>query len=109
MLGDVIESRPVPIALVKALLSAVKEKNHEQKITFEYASKFAKVSREDAEKLMEELRGAGIPRLKDKHIVKLVDIMPESVDELRAIFLKEDIALSKEDMQKILEILSKYR
>jgi len=109
MFGDVIERKPVPIALVKELLAKVKEKNHEQKITFEYASKFAKVSKEDAEKIREELKEAGIPRLKEKHIIKIVDIMPKTVDEIKALFAKEEITISKEDMQKILDILAKYR
>jgi len=109
MFGDVVERKPVPIALVKDMLAKVKEKNHEQKITFEYVSKFAKLNKEDAEKLMEELRSANIPRVKERHIVKLVDLMPKTADEVKVIFAKEEVALSKEDVQKILDILAKYR
>jgi len=109
MFGDVIERRPVPIAVVKELLGKVKEKNQEQKITFEYASKFAKLKGKEVEKLVEELKNANIPRIKEKHIVKIVDIMPKTVDELKALFLKEEVTLSKEDLQKILDILAKYR
>jgi len=109
MFGEAIERKPVPIALVKFLLGKLKEKNHEQKVTFEYASKFAKLSWEDAQKLIEELKSANIGRLKEKHIVKIVDIMPKTQDELKALLLKEEVALGKEDIQKIFEILAKYR
>ncbi len=109
MFGDALERKPVPIAVVKELLGKLSERNHEQKLAFEYASKFAKLDAEQARALIEELKNANIPRFKDKHIVKLVDIMPKTADEIKAIFAKEELALSKEDIQKILDILAKYR
>ena len=109
MFGDVIEKKPIDMAHVRDILSQIKDQNHEQKVTFEYLSKFAKLSKEDAEKAFNELKEANIPRLKDKHIVKLIDLLPKTVDEVKTIFLKEEITLSKEDLQKILDVLSKYR
>ncbi len=109
MFGDVVERKPVSIAFVKGVLEKIEEKNHEQKITFEYVSKFARISPEDAEKLAQELREANVPRMKERHIVKIVDILPKNLDELKAIFAKDELSLSKDDSQKILDILAKYR
>ena len=109
MFGDILERKPVSIAFSKSILSKVKKPNYEQKVTLEYASKFAKVGEEDAEKLFDELKEANIPRVKDKHIIKIIDIMPASPDELKAILAKEDLTLGKEDMEKIIEVLSRYR
>ncbi len=41
--------------------------------------------------------------------VKIVDLMPTHMDDVRAIFAKERFALSKEDAEKVLEIVGKYR
>ncbi len=109
MFGDVIEKKPVTIVKARAILKEIKKKNYAQNMAFEYASKFSKLTEKKAEKLLEELSQAGIPRIKDRHLVKLVDIMPESPEEIRAVFLKEDITLNKEDIDKILEVLAKYR
>lgn len=109
MFGDVIEKRPVTVVEAKVILKEVKKKNYEQNMAFEYAAKFAKLTEKKAAKMLEELTQAGIPRIKDRHLVKLIDVMPETPEEVRAVFSKEDITLNKEDTDKILEILAKHR
>ncbi len=109
MFGDIVERRPATVAAAREILSKVKKPNYEQKAAFEYASKFAKLSAEDAGKLAQELAEAEIPRLKERHVVKLIDLMPGTADEIKSIFAKEDLTLSKDDIDKVLEILAKYR
>lgn len=109
MFGDIIEKRPVSIAKAKKILAEVKEPNYEQKQAMEYASKFAKVPYESVEKIVAELREAGIPRMRDRQLKKMVDIMPKSQDEIKVLMMKEDLTLSKKDIDKILEILGKFR
>jgi len=109
MFGDVIEKKPVSIAKAKDILNKVKKKNYEQNLAFEYASKFAKVDSKKEEELVEELTQAGIPRIKPRNIIKLLDIMPKTAEELRAVFAKEDLSLSKADTDRVIEILGKYR
>ncbi len=109
MFGDVIEKKAVPLSFVKKELAKIKELNYEQKLAKEYVSKFSKLNWGDTQKLMKELETADIPRLKEKNIIKLIDIMPETADELKALMVKETITLSKDNIQKILEILAKYR
>src|SRR5437667_169023 len=41
--------------------------------------------------------------------MKIVDLLPTHLDDVRAIFAKERFALSKEDADKVLEIVGKYR
>ncbi len=109
MFGNVIEKREVSIAKAKEILAKVKNQNYEQKHAFEYASKFAKTSSEDAIKILEELRESGIPRIKNRHLKKIVDLMPKKADEIKVILAKEDLTLSKGDIETILDILAKYR
>ncbi|MBR9680296.1 MAG: DNA-directed RNA polymerase subunit F [Candidatus Altiarchaeota archaeon] len=109
MFGDIIEKKPVSVAKAKEILTKVKKKNYEQNLAFEYVNKFAKLNGEKADELFEELNEAGIPRIKPRNIVKLIDIMPRTAEELRAVFAKEDLALSKADTDKVIELLGKYR
>lgn len=109
MLGDVVKKERVTIVKAKDILKGVKKKNYDQKLAFEYASKFAKLTPKKAEKLYEELSEAGIPRIKRRHLVKLIDLLPGTPEEMRAVFAKEDLTLNKEDTEKILEILEGYR
>ena len=109
MFGDVVEKKTVTLSFVKKEISKIKEPNYEQKLTKEYVNKFSKLNWGDTQKLIKDLEEAEIPRLKEKNIVKLIDIMPENLDEIKALMAKETITLSKENIQKILELLKKYR
>jgi DNA-directed RNA polymerase subunit F len=109
MFGDLIEKRPVTIVEAKAILKEIKKRNYEQNMAFEYAAKFSKLTEKKAAKLLGELTQAGIPRIKDRHLAKLIDVMPETPEEVRAVFSKEDITLNKEDTDKIMKILVKHR
>lgn len=109
MLGDVVKKKPVTIVKAKGILKDINKKNYDQKLAFEYASKFAKLTEKKADKLYEELSEAGIPRIKRRHLVKLVDLMPATPEEMRAVFAKEDLTLNKEDTEKVLEILAGHR
>ena len=103
-----LDIEPITLAKVKEILenfSTDHELNYEQNLTLDHATKFSKNSLEDAEKLVEELEEI----LKKKHAVRVADLMPEDLSDLRLMFAKERVPLKKEDMEKILEILSNYR
>jgi DNA-directed RNA polymerase subunit F len=98
----------VPIAKVKEILEEIKDKNYEQKLAYEHAKKFSKLDTKKAEALIKELSSLEMRKLKDDQIVKIVDIMPKDIEDLKVILEKSTMKLSEEEMQKILEIVKKY-
>ena len=70
--------------------------------TYEYINKFTK---KDNKKLKEKLMQLNILRLKDKHINKIIDVLPKDVDELKSILSGENITLKQEDLIKVIEIV----
>ena len=46
-----------------------------------------------------------ISRLKDKHINKIVDLLPNDVDDLKSILSGENLTLKQEDLTKIVETI----
>ncbi|MEM3402307.1 MAG: RNA polymerase Rpb4 family protein [Candidatus Hadarchaeales archaeon] len=110
MIGKrVIEERPVTLAEVKKILESQKkqEMDYGQRLSYDYAQKFAKVDAETAGKIREELVALG--KLRENHIVTIIDLMPETKEDLEMIFYKERVGIAEEDFKKILEILDKYR
>jgi DNA-directed RNA polymerase subunit F len=102
-----LDSEPIPLAKVKEILenfSADHELNYEQNLTLDHVTKFNKLSLEDSEKLVGELEEI----VKHKHAVRITDLMPEDLSDLRLMFAKERVPIKKEDMEEILEILSNY-
>ncbi|WP_409200181.1 RNA polymerase Rpb4 family protein [Methanobrevibacter sp. DSM 116169] len=108
MIGkEILDSEPIPAAKVKAILedfSENNELNYEQNITLNHVSRFRQFSLEDTEKIVKELEGI----IKTKYAVRVVDLIPEDLADLRLIFAKEQIPIKKEDMEEILKILDKY-
>ncbi len=77
--------------------------SHEQKIAFENLTRHTKVRDLDTlEELYKEF--AEIESLKDKHIYKLLDVVPEHESTVRAVFEKERVKLDDSEIQDILEI-----
>jgi len=101
--------RYLTLAEVKDILSKLVEEREltlEQKYALKHAEDFAKLNVEDALKLKEELME--LPFITERIAVKIVDILPQSPEEVRAIFFKEPITINLEDVQKILDIVKKY-
>ena len=110
-----LESKPIPAAEVKEILEEFSLKHEltaEQNFTLEHVRSLNNISLEDTEKLIEELTGFFQEKEEEelafKHAVRIADLLPQDLDDLRLIFAKERISLSSDDLKEILEILDKY-
>lgn len=95
---------PIPSAEVKKILlkkSKEKELTYEQKITLDYLKKFSKLKDNELQQLNESL--TQIEKLKPRHIVNIIDNLPEDLDDLRLLFANDRIDLSDSDKKKILD------
>src|SRR5437667_6296282 len=81
--------------------------NPAQQYSLSHASLCARVPAEKVLPIVKELME--IPMMSPFNAVKIVDLMPTHLDDVRAIFAKERFSLSKEDADKVLEIVGKYR
>jgi DNA-directed RNA polymerase subunit F len=110
MIGkEVIESEPVPSSKVKEIIEEFaddNELNYEQNLTLNHLARFKRYSAEDAEEIYQKLQDEF--GLRDKVAVHIVDLVPEDLADMRLIFAKEPSKTTKEDMEKILEMLEQY-
>ena len=106
---EIMNETPLTMAELKEKLEDVKKRDKElsEKAlkTYDYLNKFTEIKEKKALKLKEEITKLNIPRLKDKHIIKVIDIMPKDIESLKLIFSTENITIKQEDLQKMLEIL----
>jgi DNA-directed RNA polymerase subunit F len=105
---DVIKEETVSIPEAKEIMDERGEdKNlaYEQKICIEYFDKIPHITRAKAEKMKEEL--SEIKSLKPAHVISIINIMPEIADEVHMLLGKE--SLKKDEVEKILEIVKKYK
>ena len=99
----------VPLSEVKNLLKKMqkdRELSREQNITLEYAEKVVRLPASKTRNVMKELMDVG--RITEIQACKLADLLPESEEEVTAIFSKESYSPSSEQIKKILDIIGKY-
>jgi len=106
------EEMPLSLAEVKDFLDSKKkdkkELNFRENKSLEYINSFSVLKKDKAESLKKELNELEMARLKEKQIVKIVDLLPKNVDDLKIILSGEDITLKAEDLNKIVETVKKY-
>ena len=105
-----VEEKHVSLAEIRDLLEKEKAArpslSMEQQYALQHATLFAHVVPEQVYKLVKELME--IPMMSEFNAVKIADLLPTHGDDVRAIFAKERFALSKEDMDRVLEIVRQF-
>ena len=79
----------------------------EQQYALSHAAAFARIAPEKVPSMVKEL--IEVPMMSLANAAKIADVLPTHLDDVRAIFAKERFSLSKEDAEKVLEIVTKYR
>lgn len=95
---------------LKAELARIKERDTELNFrgqkTEEYLSYFVEYDVATIEKLGEAILKLEIPRLKPEHIAKLVDALPRTADEVKAVLLGYNLTITKENLSKLAETIT---
>ncbi len=106
MIGKkILRERYVTIAEASEIMNEraqIGELSYEQGCALDYLQKFTKLDKETAKKLVEELISLGVD---EKTAVKIADILPEDIDDLKAIYYKRDLP---ENVEEILNTVKKY-
>ncbi|MDD5191801.1 MAG: hypothetical protein PHH54_05065 [Candidatus Nanoarchaeia archaeon] len=100
----ILDRKPLDLNEVQEILKDIPE--NEKKTQMEvYLKKFLKTKTEKAKKVKEELEKLDLLKIKNEHIVKIVDLMPEDASDLNKIFT--DVSLTEDETNKILDIIKK--
>ena len=83
-----------------------KELSYEQKNALDHLRKFTKVSEKVSGEMAEEL--GKIEKLKEKHVISIINHMPQDPEDVRMLFANEIINLSEDDRKKIASIVKKF-
>ncbi|MFQ5908629.1 MAG: RNA polymerase Rpb4 family protein [Thermoplasmata archaeon] len=98
------------LAEVRELLEKEKEDrgelSPEQGYALQHAEAFARLPPKKAKKMVQGL--LELEFMSPANAVKIVDLMPTEPEEVRAVFSKERFTLSKEDIERVLNLVEKY-
>lgn len=106
---EILKEEPITMAEMKIELERIKERDEELNFratkTEEYLQQFELPNKKKTEEMIKKIKGLKIPRLKDIHIVKVIDLMPDSIEEIKGILQAYPITVTQENMKKILGAL----
>jgi DNA-directed RNA polymerase subunit F len=104
-LPEVIKREIVTLSEVKKILETipVDEMDQIQRWTFDYSKKFSKVDYEHGKEMVDRLVAEG--DLTNEESVELVNVMPRSIEELRAFTFGWKKLIVTEKLEKIKSIL----
>ncbi len=104
-----MSERYVTLAEVKRLLLEESDKRElltSQKAALDHAQAVSYLSVEDTQSIIEEV--SKLDKVTDRIAIKIADILPKYPNDVRAIFYKERVELTADDIQEILDIVAKY-
>tara|TARA_Y100000034_G_scaffold116664_1_gene155248 strand:+ start:923 stop:1267 length:345 start_codon:yes stop_codon:yes gene_type:complete len=109
---QVTNERPITMSELTEDLATLekkeKELNFRSNKTRSYLNNFKLLPIKDAEELSKKIEALDIPRLKDRQVVKVVDMLPQNLDEIRMIFTGETTTVNEENLKKILDVVKEY-
>jgi DNA-directed RNA polymerase subunit F len=108
----VVEEKAINMAQLKEAIKVIKKRDEElgfrtAKVS-EYLDTVHTIKLKDAEEIYTKIEKLSIPRFKDIHIHKIIDLMPQSMMELKNIIQGYALTVTNENLEKILKILEEY-
>ena len=102
---DIIKKEIITLPQVKEILEIVKpdEMDQIQRWTFDYVGKFAKTDSRKAQKMVKQLIEQC--ELKEEEAVEVVNVMPKSLEELRAFTFGWKKLILTATLEKMINIL----
>ena len=97
------ESRPISMAEVVNMVGDSEKAEAVKK----FVKGFDVLKFEKAKELQDELVALDLIKLKEEHIVKIVDFLPTDAAELNKVIV--EVSLDADEVNKILEVAKKYK
>ena len=107
---EVISEKPIGMSELKQEIEKIKKRDKELGFratrTEEYLQHFSTLK--NPEELAKKLDALKIPRLREIHVIKIIDILPKTVDELKVILQGYTITVNSENLKKIIDTVNKF-
>ena len=72
-----------------------------------FVKKFIILKPEKAKELKEKIQKMDMLKIKEEHIVKIIDLMPEIEEDINKIF--NDVSLDEDETKKLLETIKEFK
>ncbi len=109
MQPTVISETPITMSELREGVARIRKRDPEPSFrvtrTEEYISSFEVLAPKQAAELADKLAKLNVPRLKDIHISKIIDILPADANDLKLLLQGYTITVSNDNVKKIVDVV----
>jgi len=109
----IISETPVTMAELKEDFKRIQKRDEELGLrsgkTLDYLNLFVEIKSSEAKELYKKIEDLGIPRLKPEHIVKVIDLLPGTVEEVKTIFSGQPLTINNDNCKKLVDAVKDYK
>lgn len=107
-----VEEQPLALVDVKDILEKIdkrdEELNYISNKVKEYLDQFVTLSANKRNDLYKQLVDLNLTRLKEEHIMKIIDFLPKSINELKIVLQAYPITMPKKDQEAIAKVVKGF-
>ena len=112
MVQTIISQVPINTSELHAEMKRIKERDKElgfraQK-TIDYLESLNVLDEKKAKELLDKLLKLDIPRLRDVHFFKIIDVMPTNAKDVKIALQQYNLTVSQENCKKIADVVAEY-
>ena len=101
----IVSQEPITLAELKKEIDSIKKRDEELNFrtgkTEEYLNQFSRLNAKKSDEIKKAIESLDIPRIKLEHIVKIVDLLPKTENDVKLIFQGNTLTLTNENAKKI--------
>lgn len=106
---EILNENPVSMIDVKTELESIKKRDKELNFrsvkTEEYLNQFIEYPAKTYEEIRKKIESLKITRLKPEMLIKILDTLPRTLDDMKNLLQGFVVSLSNEDMKKIIKVI----
>lgn len=110
--AKIVKETAISMNDLKKEIRAIKKRdetlNYRCEKTDEYVNSVAPLTDKDYKEMEKKLNELNILRVKDREIIKILDLLPKNEEEVKSILSTSNITLKKEDAKKIADVVSEF-
>lgn len=107
---DILSENPISLVDLKQEIETIKKRDKELGFRAgkveEYLNQFVSLTPDKAKELRKKLENLKISRLKEEFIVKIIDTLPKTVDELKTLLQGYVVSINQDDMKKVASVVN---
>lgn len=97
-------SKPISMPEVLSYITGAGTDNSDVK---GFIKKFPVLKEKEIGGFEEKLKNLGLIKLREEHVIKIIDFLPEDIEDLNRLF--NDINFDEDETKKILEVVKEFK